>query len=277
MQLVYFDESGNSGNNLNDPRAADLHARGADRTERVLAEVGGRPRFLAGRSFPGYLERRDGNPRLRPSRSRGVFKGVPVAARIGLRDAWLEVGAKPHSKFVYRSIEKKSYQKWLHATFGVGVSINPHIAAFALVAVVVNEYLTDRKTLGIFISDENKEIVRDVEKSIRQLRLSAGPLRLSQIIEKGFFIDSTKSRILQLCDVCVLQAREKEEEKAGLPPRAFDIEGIKLIEPLVHRGNEGIRDVLERLKKEQTVAGRNKSSGQGVKPGVGYCRPATGR
>jgi hypothetical protein len=86
------------------------------------------------------------------------------------------------------------------------------------------------------------------------MRLSAGPLRLSQIIEKGFFIDLTKSRILQLWDVCVLQARKKEEEKAGLLPKSFDIEGIKLIEPLVHCGNERIRDVLEWLKKEQAAA-----------------------
>ena len=50
------------------------------------------------------------------------------------------------------------------------------------------------KPLGMFISDENKEIVRDVEKSIKVLRGMEGTLRLSQIVEKGFFIDSAKSR-----------------------------------------------------------------------------------
>ena len=255
MQLVYFDESGNSGNNLNDPQQPIFTLGSLIVPEECWQELEGDLESSLAAHFPDIsnagIEIHAGDLRA----SRGAFKGVPVAARIGLRDAWLKVARDHALKFVYRSIEKKSYQKWLHATFGVGVSINPHIAAFALVALVVNEYLTDRKTLGIFISDENKEIVRDVEKSIRQLRLSAGPLRLSQIIEKGFFIDSTKSRILQLCDVCVLQARKKEEEKAGLPPKTFDIEGIKLIEPLVHRGNERIRDVLEWLKKEQTAAG----------------------
>ena len=128
--------------------------------------------------------------------------------RVALRDAWLKVAHAHGLKFVYRSIEKKRYQKWMHETFGVGIAINPHVAAFPLVSMVVNGYLAQLQVRGMFISDENKEIVRDVEKSIRQLRLTSGPLRLSQIIEKGFFIDSAKSRILQLCDMCVLHARE---------------------------------------------------------------------
>lgn len=140
----------------------------------------------------------------------------------------------------------------MRSTFGVGVAVNPHVAAFPLVASVVNEYLVKQRALGIFISDENKEIARDVEKSIRQLRLASGPLKLSRVIEKGFFIDSTKSRILQLCDLCVLHARKKEEMKSGAAAKPFDTEGIQLITPLIHRGNEQTTEVLDWLRREQT-------------------------
>ena len=171
--------------------------------------------------------------------------------RVALRNAWLKVAHSYDLKFVYRSIEKKRYQNWMHEAFGVGVSINPHVAAFPLVAMVVNHFLKEQNVRGMFISDENKEIVRDVEKSIRQLRLAAGPLRLSQVIEKGFFIDSAKSRILQLCDMCVLHARKKEEVRGGLEAKPFDVEGIKLIDPLILRGNEQIWDVIAWLKAER--------------------------
>src|SRR4051794_2853837 len=99
----------------------------------------------------------------------------------------------------------------------MGVKINPHVAAFPLVARVVDEYLggLPGKALGMFISDENKEIVHDIEKSIKVLRAVTGTLRLGQIVEKGFFIDSKKSRVLQLCDLCALSARKKEEGKMG--------------------------------------------------------------
>ena len=72
---------------------------------------------------------------------RGYFKGVPVPDRIALRDSWLEIARNHSLKFVYRSIEKKKFQQWVHGTFGAGVSINPYIAAFPLVALVVNEFL----------------------------------------------------------------------------------------------------------------------------------------
>ena len=180
-----------------------------------------------------------------------AFKGIPIDRRITLRDDWLLIAKKHQLKLIYRSIEKKRYQKAIKSLFGPGIALNPHVAAFALVAIVVDEYLAGQGALGMFISDENKEIVRDVEKSIRSLRLSSGPLRLSQIVEKGFFIDSSKSRVLQLCDLCIYQLRKHEERLLGLPPKGIDDEGVLLAHKLVHRGNQRFNDVLEWLKAEQ--------------------------
>lgn len=105
--------------------------------------------------------------------------------------------------------------------------------------------------LGIFISDENHEVVGDVEKAIRFFRGAEGVLKLGQIIEKGFFIESEKSLILQLCDLCVYTARRHEETKLGLPVKPIDEGGIPLIEPLVHVGDERLGDVIAWLEAEQ--------------------------
>jgi hypothetical protein len=256
MHLVYFDESGNSGNNLNDSEQPIFVLGALIVPEECWQTLEGNLETSLASHFPDIAgageEIHSGDLRA----SRGVFKGVPVVKRVALRDSWLKIAQDHSLKFVYRSIEKKRYQKWMHNVFGVGVAVNPHIAAFPLVALVVNEHLAKQQALGVFISDENKEIVRDVEKSIRQLRLSAGPLRLSQIVEKGFFIDSSKSRILQLSDLCVLHARKKEEVRAGMPPKPFDEEGIKLIDPLIHRGNEQLRDVLAWLKEQSGMGSK---------------------
>ncbi len=40
-----------------------------------------------------------------------------------------------------------------------------------------------------------------------------GVLKLGQIVEKGCFIESEKSLVLQLCDLCVYTARQREEQK----------------------------------------------------------------
>jgi hypothetical protein len=260
MHLVYLDESGNTGTDLKDAQQPVfvLSALIVPETcwqaletdlEAVLASV-----------FPSqpldYLEVHGGD--LRGGRAQ--FKGVPLAARIALRDEWLKVAQKHPLTLVYRAIVKKRFERWMHQTFGTGVAINPHVAAFALVSRVVDDYLASLpgKALGMFISDENKEITHDVEKSIKILRGSVGSLRLSQIVEKGFFIDSKKSRVLQLCDLCALSARKKEESKVGITLKGFDQEGVDLIEPLIHRGNEALVDVLAWLTAQQAALAQKK-------------------
>ena len=136
---------------------------------------------------------------------------------------------------VYRAVVKKRFQDWLQSN--LEDTVNPYGIAFSWVAQVTNQYLKtlSDSELGIFISDENKEIIHDVEKQIRVLREVEGPLQLDRIIEKGFFIDSAKSLLLQLCDLCAFSARKKEEEKAGLRITPIDRDGIDGIDPLIYR------------------------------------------
>jgi hypothetical protein len=186
-------------------------------------------------------------------RGAGCFKGVSVSTRLALRDEWFQIANSHDLKVVYRAIAKRRFQKWVQDTFGAGILINPHVAAFPLVARVVHEHLATLPagTLGMFISDENKEIVRDIEKSIKVLRGIEGTLQLSRIVEKGFFIDSAKSRPLQLCDLCALTARKKEEHKGGKEVKEMDLQAIELLDPLIHRGNESLQDVLAWLAQQQ--------------------------
>ena len=83
------------------------------------------------------------------------------------------------------------------------------------------------------------------------LRGTEGVLKLGQIIEKGFFIESEKSLVLQLSDLCVYTARRREEQKLGLPIKPLDQGGIPLIEPLIHVGDERLGDVITWLEQQQ--------------------------
>ena len=260
MHLVYIDETGNTGTDLHDSQqpifvlaALIIPATSWQALETDLEAA-------ISKHFPEIATSGIEIHATDLRSARGIFKGLPVDDRIGLRDEWLQIAQKHKLKLIYRAIVKKRFLNWLVATFGSGVLINPHIAAFPLVARVVNDYLASLSAtaLGMFISDENKEIVRDIEKSIKVLRGIDGTLRLSRIVEKGFFIDSTKSRPLQLCDVCALLARKKEERKEGLPAKSIDDSGLELIEPLIHRGNESLIDVLAWLTTSQNKQAQKK-------------------
>ncbi len=259
MHLVYLDESGNTGTNLNDSEQPIFLLAALIVPETVWQALELDLEQAISRLVPTMTDGQEVHATDLRS-GRGAFKGLSVETRIALLDEWLHIARKHDLKVVYRAIAKKRYQNWLHSTFGTGVLINPHVAAFPMVARVIDEHLAGLpgKPLGMFISDENKEIVRDVEKSIKVLRGMEGTLRLSQIVEKGFFIDSAKSRPLQLCDVCALAARKKEERKAGIPSKSIDDSGIKLLEPLIVRGNESLQDVLAWLAEQRTPGAQKK-------------------
>lgn len=253
MYLVYVDETGNTGTDLTDSQQPVFLLAALIVPETCWQALESDLEDEIKARFP-ELDTAEAEIHAADVRSgRGHFRGKPVSDRLALVHNWLKVAGKHSLKVVYRAIEKKRFHVWLTKTFGSGVIINPHVAAFPLVARVVEELLASlgKDALGMFISDENKEIVRDVEKSIKVLRGITGPLRLTRIVEKGFFIDSGKSRILQLCDVCALAARKKEERKLGIPAKPIDDETIRLLEPLIHRGNEAIKDVLTWLTDSQ--------------------------
>ncbi len=250
MHLVYIDETGNTGKNLNDPQqpvfllcAMLIHKDQWQALEkRIQASC---DEFLQEKAkAEGFeihaTEIRNGN---------GFFEGIPVDDRIAFRDKLLQIAIEFDAKLIYRSIEKKRFKMWIKEEFGGGVLINPHVVAFPLIAQVVNQYLQTKNTLGIFISDENKEIVADVEKSIKLLRGVSTTLKLDRIVEKGFFIDSKKSLVLQLCDLCAYSLRKKEERALGFPSKSVDESGIKLVDQITHVGDEPFHDVLEWIKK----------------------------
>lgn len=252
MHLIYIDESGNTGRNLAD-MAQPVFVLGALVVPETSWQVleGDLEKAIQdhGPSAPEEYEIHGGDIR----QGTGVFKGVAVADRLRLRDAWLEIAARHKLDFIYRSIVKKRYEQWMPSAFGAGISVNPHLAAFPLVAQVANNLLRAKGEgiLGIIIADDNREVVGDIERFQRMLRFTPGALQLDRIIEKGFFIDSSKSRLLQLADLCTLQARKSEERKLGLPPKSIDDRGIELIQPLIHRGQESFPDVIEWLKQVQ--------------------------
>jgi hypothetical protein len=183
----------------------------------------------------------------------GYFRSFTVAVRVSFRDQWIESARKHGVRFIYRAIDKSRFRRWVYGELGSGVRINPYVVAFPLVSRVVDEYLADcpERPLGIFVFDENKEVVHDIEKSLSLLRGIDGSLRLGRVVEKGFFIDSAKSLMLQLCDVCLYYARKKEEQTAYLPAKEIDRGGILGIEGLVYKGNEAFWDVLAWIAEQQ--------------------------
>ena len=194
MYLIYLDESGNTGINLNDPNQPLFVLAALVVSESLWMSL---EKDLTDAMDNHFPLPRPLNFEIHATNIRngsGYFRQFSVSERLAFRDDWLKIAHKHNLKLIYRAIAKRRLLTWIRQTFCSGVFINPHVAAFPLVSHVVDEYLDSLpgNNLGIFISDENREIISDVEKAIFLLRGGKGNLKLNHIIEKGFFIDSSK-------------------------------------------------------------------------------------
>jgi hypothetical protein len=252
VYLIYLDESGNSGLNLNDPQQPLFMLCAMVVEEVRWQSLEYELKSTLDRRMPGWRTTKGFEVHGADIRTgNGVFSGMPVAERIALRDEWMQVGAAHGVRLIQRSVRKKPFAQWLAKEFGGSLKFNPHVAAFALLSRCIDNYLTSLpgQPLGMLISDENKEIVTEVENAITALRGLEGTLRLSRIVEKGFFIDSSKSLPLQLCDLYTLSLRKRYETLYELAPaKPFDQTGIEIAMKLVWTDHQHDKDVIEWLK-----------------------------
>ena len=124
--------------------------------------------------------------------------------------------------------------------------------ALPFVCMEVDHYLRQKEgdRLGMLIFDEQKENLDVAERSLRTLRLdSASILKTTNIIEKGFFIDSSKSFGLQLADLAAYYIRKYEENELGFRVSEVDKQAFGKIEKLISTGvGSNIVDVLTWVK-----------------------------
>ncbi len=265
MRLVYFDESGNSGDNLADERQPVFVLSGlvirAEEWEAVEKDLNdSRAALFSDKIVPTRFEVHAVDL-TSPKKDNFFFSQTPED-RIRLYIEWMRIAERRKLKVFYKAIVKQRYSRWLMEALGPKAKINPQVAAFVFLTQVINEYLAALKppSLGIFISDENREVVTDIEQAIRILRLDSSRLRPSQIIEKGFFIESRKSLLLQLCDLCTYAVKKREEEKIGKPLRPITRSIAALVDPLIYRRREAMMDILAWLKMQYATDGNKTSS-----------------
>lgn len=252
MNLVYIDESGNTGLNLKDPQQPIFLLAGMMLPESKW--------FLLEERFLGIVKRFWGD--IQPysfeiqakdiNSRRGPFKELSSAQRLEFRDQMLRLLIDNEIVVIYRRINKPKFMAFCEEQYGFGISVNPYIMALPFICTEVDHHLRSKgdDELGMFIFDEQKENWADAEKSLKTLRLdSKSILKTTNIVEKGFFIDSAKSFGLQLVDIVAYYIRKYEEDKSGFKVNDYDKQTFDKIEKLTSTGiGSNMVDILEWVK-----------------------------
>jgi hypothetical protein len=230
MILVYIDESGDTGHNLSDKQQPVFVLGGLILPQSKWKDLERQFHQIIIQFF-GYESAGDFELHTMDLvNRRGSFKPFSLEKTKSFRDKCLELIQNLEIKIVYRSIEKKEFQKFCEKTYGKGISIAPYIMALPFVCTRINELIKAENDLGILIFDENHNLV-EIEKSLRTLRLDASStLQADNLIEQGFFVDSSKSEALQLVDLVLYYIRKFEENKLGYKVSAHHQETFPIIE-----------------------------------------------
>ena len=215
MTLVYLDESGDTGTNFNDPQQPVFVLGSLLVKQEIWKELEKQYNSIISEAFgnniPGHFELHTMDLVAR----RGFFTGFDLKATVSLRNQLFQLLKTFKIPVFYRKIEKKKYSKYCESRYGKGIKIDPYIMAFPFIGLQVDSWLKEQNDLGIFIFDQHRSLL-DIEQSLRALRLAEDPvLQMQRVIEKGFFVDSTKSFPLQLIDLVLYFARKYEETKIG--------------------------------------------------------------
>ena len=249
MNLVYIDESGNSGLNLKDPQqpvflmaALILHSSKWFSLEKDFYNI------LEKYMDSGKTRRIELHAIDLKTRRKGFAKITPEES-IKIRNEMLQLLLDYEIPVVYRRIIKTQFAQFCEEKYGPGIKINPYIMALPFVCMEVNHYLRQKGSdeLGMFIFDEQKEALDDTEKTLRTLRLDPDSvLKTTNIIEKGLFVDSSKNFAIQLTDLVAYYIRKYEENKLKIRVSEFDKQTFKSIEKITSTGiGSKTEDILD--------------------------------
>jgi hypothetical protein len=252
MNLIYLDESGNTGLNFKDTQqpvfvlaAMIMHANKWFSMEK---EFYGILRKYFGDELPEDIELHAIDLRI----GRKSFKGLGQSQRLGIRDDMLELLLDYEIPIIYQRIIKSKFEEFCEKQYGSGIKINPYIMALPFVCMGINDYLKNKNPneLGMLIFDEQKESFNEAEKSLKTLRLDSNSiLKTTHLIEKGFFVDSSKSFAIQLTDLVAYYIRKYEEYKLKMKTSELDRQTFDKIKKLTSRGIQTkTEDIFEWIK-----------------------------
>lgn len=253
MYLVYIDESGNTGLNLKDSQQPIFVLAALLIEEKKWFELEQEFHAILLKHFNGTIPSKCELHAIQLKVGSGVFKHLALQQRITLRNDMLALVQKHKIPVVYRRIVKKSFEKFCLETYGAGIHIDPYIMALPFVCTEVDDYLMNQagNSLGLFIFDEQKEYFIHVERSIKMLRLDKkSSLKTSNIIEKGFFVDSQKSFAVQLTDIVAYYIRKYEEDKNGVKVSDIDKQTFPVLKGLISMQEKAaLQDVYDWVRQ----------------------------
>ena len=159
MNLVYIDDTGNTGLNLKDNQqpifvlvSIIVHSSKWFAMEKEFYDI---LKGHFGKELPEDFELKAVNLRSGANH----FKGLSMESRLAIRDRMFKLLLNYKIPIIYRRIIKSKFEEFCEKQYGPGIKINPYVMALPFVCMEIDNYLRQKNPaeLGMLIFDEQKE------------------------------------------------------------------------------------------------------------------------
>jgi hypothetical protein len=211
VQLIYVDESGNTGAKR-DPKQP-IHLLGA-----VLVDEGNvRPiedalQAIADQCQPLWsIDPTFEFHAVDLCSGRGHFAHMDWSARLALLNELVAVLERHDCKIGYAAITKLRNPS----------SKTPHELAFMFLVERLEDYLQVRNQRGLIVADENKEVEKDVIRNFARYKIgSTGwgwrPTKIERLIDSVHFVRSENNHLIQMADLVAYLLLRGKRAQDGL-------------------------------------------------------------
>ncbi|MDT8304172.1 MAG: DUF3800 domain-containing protein [Sedimentisphaerales bacterium] len=168
MNLIYLDESGNTGLNLKDSQQPVFLLAAM-----ILPES---KWFSLEKLFFDTAKKYFGHPLPSPfeiqakdlKSGRGLFKNLTFPQQLSFRDEMLQLLLSNKVGVIYRRIIKSKFAAFCEKHYGSGIKVNPYIMALPFVCMEVDHYLRkyEENELGMRVSDIDKQTFSTIKELV---------------------------------------------------------------------------------------------------------------
>lgn len=257
MKLIYIDDSGNTGKKLDDLQQPLFLLGGFVIDENIWRSVDSainevKKRYELIDTEIHSIEIMNGKNGT-PYRNWTYQKKVDFFADI------LSIIKDFDISVIYFAVKKKNFKSYFQTKYGKDFeqqfNISPYLLSFSYILQISDAYLSKNNSNGILILDEQDEWKKPASKTFNILRTAVeeSEIKLNNLIDRSFFVDSQESNMIQLADVVAYttkryletEIKEMSETKINERKKLFDIYKSKIFKPSFEYSKHSILKWLE--------------------------------
>lgn len=100
------------------------------------------------------------------------------------------------------AILKSTFKKFITKELSPSIKVDPYLISFIDLSNSYNNFLIKNNSNGMIFLDEIREKVKDIDILYKKLQLTNFDCDTNNIVEKALFLESSSSNFIQLVDIC---------------------------------------------------------------------------